>query len=524
MGFSYGTNFDVLHISADPSDRHEFDELMAPDGHWEKPARRLVDLMIPLCQSVVVERNYIDSDYRAGYARFHYLRHQDTSRRCTRLHFFADQLTKGHLIKMPHKIKAGYLGFLVLRPLPAFRLGRSILSDRLAPEVSSQEKTYITCRTKYRANLVGNELQFSGVSWMEQDTLVSACASAALWMACCHMAHKLAPELKEYCTPDITDMATRTITTGRPMPSEGLTTEQMLYALQEMGYEPVSYVPTGADAAHNITYRYVESEIPVLIILQFSRGGHAVTAIGHTHDLTRKAKTETLKIQSAVPLSICRTSDFAPRIVVQDDAGGPFRYLEFIEWAQAVNTGLVSRKQASELKRRYGCVALFDRGAQTQEVGFLQALMVPLPQGITLDGYGAEIRAILLTANWYQVRGITPPKDVAFRTFLQPSNTFKMRWESVTGVPSILRREFRRHLMSKWIWVTEVADLHELCTDNKVLGQIVQDSASHATSPDFFDLLGFHLPGCLATVQTDRTFDIIPIPAQVRYARFTRNS
>jgi len=45
----------------------------------------------PVCKTVVVEDNYIDLDFRAGFSRFHYLRHHDTRRRCARLHFFLGQ-------------------------------------------------------------------------------------------------------------------------------------------------------------------------------------------------------------------------------------------------------------------------------------------------------------------------------------------------------------------------------------------------------------------------------------------------
>ncbi len=524
MGFHYGEHFSVLHVKVEPDDQNELNKLITPDGDEEQPAKRLLDLIRPRCETVIVERGYIDFDYRAGFSRFYYLRHHDTSRRCTRLHFFACQLTKRQLLKMPRRVKEEYLGFVVIRPLPGFRIGRSILSSRLVSILPIPEETYITCQVKYRVNLAGNEIEFGGVPWMEQDTLVSACASAALWVACTHMANKLAPELKGYCTPHITDLATRySVTTGRPMPSEGLTIEQMMYALQEMGYEPVPYVPISASEAHNISYRYVESEIPVVIILAFPQGGHAVTAIGHTQDLSGNPKCNDFNIGGQVRLSICRTSDFSKRFVIQDDAGGPFRYLEFIDWEAAIKNGWLNKKSTLQLKQKYGCAVMLDEGTPAEQIGYLQALIVPLPPGITLDGYGAEIRAIALSALLFEATGTTSPPVVVYRTFLQTSNKAKARLEQATGVSITLIRELRRHPMSKWVWVTEVADLHELQTSHNILGQFFQDSASHATCADFFDLIAFHMPNILVTVPSSGDeSSIFPIPPNTRIQRFTR--
>lgn len=529
MGFGYGRKFEVLHIRTRTNDANKLDSWLAPMGIWEAPAKRLKSLLLPICQSVVVEEDYIDLDYRAGFARFYYLRHHDTEHRCRRLHFFSCQLTKEHMIEMPLEIKKQYLGFTVLRPFLSAHLGRSLLSGRLAPVIQAMGETYITCITGCRANIAGNEIKFYGTPWMEQDTLVSACASAALWMASCYMSQKYHPEFKEYCTPHITDMATRyNVELGRPMPSGGLTVEQMMYALQEMGYEPVPYEPNSASTAHKICYRYVESELPVLIILGFQGGGHVVTAVGHTFKPQIRPKIEKYTVDDKESFSYCHTSDFAKAFIVQDDAGGAFRLLEFVEWNQAIRRGLFrrrgwfSRKQAEELRRSFGCVAVLDRGTATEEVGLLMAAIVPLPPGITLDGYGAEIRALSLVSLILSSSGIRPPNPLVFRTFLQLSNTLKDRFKPRPNISRILSREIRRHAMSKWVWTTEVADINELLTRQQAMGQVIQDCASHATSPDFFDLIAFHMPGILVTVEPDETFKTYVTSGRMRFPRFTR--
>jgi hypothetical protein len=521
MGFEYGSSFNVLHL---PDDLDQFRDLLGVRHNGEPAARRLAHLIESRCISIVEERDYIDSDYRAGFSRFHFLRHQDTDRRCVRLHFFSQRLNKQHLLDTPQNISKGYLGFSVIRPLPGFRLGRSLLSSRLVPQPPDNEQVFITCEASYPANLVGNELNFHGVPWMEQDTLVSACASAALWVASTYMAAKFSPEFKEYCTPHITDMATRyVITTGRAMPSAGLTVEQMMYAIQEMGYEPVPYEPSSALHAVNTAYRYVESGIPVIVAIQFPRGGHALTAVGHTYNPKLKRGYQRFKWTADITLKYMRSSRFVPSFIVQDDAGGPFRGLELVDWKEAVKSRLIRKKEAKRLSSVFSCVAVLDRGTSAQEIGFLNALIGPVPPGVALDGEGAELRALFALASWYESLELEPPNSLLLRTYLQRSNQLKARFGRRAAIASAsFRRELRRHLMSKWVWVTEVADPDEFVSNNRCFGLIVQDSASHANSPDFFDLIALYLPGGLVTLTPKRGINSLDIPGNVTLPAFRR--
>lgn len=531
MAFSYGKDIKVLNIRDNSQDRVRFEALLAPRGQWTDPAMRLKKLLQPACHGVVIEDNYIDEDYRAGFARFHYMRHHDTQRRCQRLHFFSSPIPAQGLINLPTQLIKSYLGFTVIRPLPAFRFGRTILSPKLIETNSSVEEKYVTCVAPYHANLAGNEIDFLGVPWLQQDTLVSACASAALWVGNVHMAHKFPNEYSIYHTCDITDLATRqAMSTGRAMPSMGLTNEQMMLALQDMGYDPLPYQPLDQIEAHNIAYRYVESGLPVITGFFYLTNvggriipnGHAVTIVGHTFDMQRDPIIEKLKIHGmARPLRFCRTANFAAGFLVQDDAGGPFRRLELLDWDFAIANGYIEDAIASQLRNRYACLVLLDGGSPTQEVAALGNYIVPLPQGVTLDGYAAEERAIELTGLWYQMTGHKPPAVIVARTFLKPSNVIKDSLNINFGTPRGLSREVRRHLMSKWVWITEIADLKELRSSHSILGGVIQDSASHPTSTDYFDCIAFYMPGFVLLQRPDGSFIRKTIPEYSSLLRFT---
>lgn len=528
MSFRYGDFIEVLHIADHPGDRTKLQALLGLDTALPSPAAlRLFQLVLGSpCRTVVVEKEYIDLDFRKGFARFHYQRHFDTPRRCIRLHFFASKLRREHLARMPERVKSSYLGFTVLRPLPAYRIGRSILSESLVPTLGTSVP-YITCQTCHEANLAGNTLHVRGVPYMEQDTLVLACATASIWMATWHMARRFAPEFKAFLTPEITDMCTRyAVTTGRAMPSTGLTSEQMLSGMREMGYDPLSFdafQPNGSDAPHNFIYRFIESEIPVILSLIFPKiannprmGGHAATIVGHTLDMG--SAPSILKVPLGTDsraLRYCTSSAFVPAYIAQDDSGGPFRYVEFLTADQLLHDNLVSEDDLRDLSRDW-FFCLIDRGSPAQEIAVLRGIMVPLPSGVMLSGYVAEQRAIKLLAFWMTTSGSPPPQPQAvtvLRTFLRLSNELK---ESFNDLDTQLARLIRGHLLSRWVWVTELSDLESLQAQPSVLGQVVQDSAAHARSM-FNDLISFNLPSHFVRTYPTGRMKVTALPSYATY-------
>ncbi|OFW16910.1 MAG: hypothetical protein A3H27_07935 [Acidobacteria bacterium RIFCSPLOWO2_02_FULL_59_13] len=497
-------------------------------------AEKFLKLLQTCCKTVVCEKNYIDLDYRAGYSRFYYLRHHDTERRCTRLHFFSRNLTESDLHDATDEVAGGYLGYSVLRPLPDYRLGRTIFSEKLLPEGRDKTKSYLTCKANYRVNLAGNDFEVTGAPWMQQDTLVSACASIAIWVASWHMSHKHWPEFRRYDTAEITDLATQdNLSTGRSMPSEGLYPDQMMLGLNLMGYEPLPYDPSTADEARNRCYYYIESGIPVIFGLYFPGiGGHAVTGVGHTLDENystegKKPRAWEDSVDSGTGiLEFWENSQFVPAFVVQDDAGGPFRFLEIFDYNDDWNKCFSEKLQqkVAECARQWRCIAVLDRGTSLEQICFLTYVIVPLPLGVTLDGRAAEMRALSLLQAWYADTDRQPRSPLVVRTFLQLSNAVK-RSCTKRDMPPYIALNIRRHLMSKWVWVTEFADLEELKARKLVFGQVIQDCASHANSPDFFDLLLFNIPDppTLILVHPDGTDNWEDIGAYGSYKMFLRD-
>ena len=350
MAEKFGPFVSVLDLLK-PKDKKSFRDALYPEGRPRaksrrpRAANRIEELVLKVARTAVVEKEYIDLDFRASYARFYIQRHLDLDRRCTRIHFFSCALSAADLGALDLAARRAYLGYVIIRPFTNHALGRSVFSEQvLRASVPRDYETYLTCRANQRANLAGNELRFLGVPWMQQDNLVSACASASLWVVNWHMSHRHVTEFRQFYSPEITDIAVQSVMeTGRAMPSAGLTMGQMMYALREMGYDPLPVQGVNEQRVRTRLYQYVEGGIPVIINLETSDGGHAVTAVGHTFDRSRQFDIAAFEFENQKQPFV-RSSEFVPHFVIQDDAYGPFSLLELVDWESAWADPKISTK------------------------------------------------------------------------------------------------------------------------------------------------------------------------------------
>jgi len=281
------------------------------------------------CRSLVVEGHYIDRDHMEDHSVFYSKSLQPYPNACRRIHFFSCQpaVLRRELERLrssvaPQRFRAesaefskrSYLGFSVIKPLPGCPVGRTIL--RCFP--AQTEKGYrrnFACACDCLAHLLGVPLSVRGLAFQQQDLGVSACATTALWSAL-----QKARELEQgvAATPaQITMLASQfALPFGRPMPSEGLSLDQMCQAVQSLGYAPNLYRADTFDVSRALLYSAVLSGIsPVLIIEQIDRA-HAVSVAG-------MKVTEPRAPRLISPLIDDHAGDLAA-VYVHDDRYGPY--------------------------------------------------------------------------------------------------------------------------------------------------------------------------------------------------------
>ncbi|MDO8457708.1 MAG: hypothetical protein Q7T07_12470 [Burkholderiaceae bacterium] len=249
--------------------------------------------------TIVVERNYTDRDYLEDYAAYYDRCFQDYPRRTQRLHFFKVAFALAQFeatLVDPNAgvgeqaLRAAYLGFVVVKPLPQTVVGRTCLTTYPTDDGRRQ---FPSLRT-YPVNLFGLQLEVHSLAFQEQDTVVAACATSALW-SCFQGTGKLfqhvIPPPVEITNWAGDHMPENLLTaSARAFPNAGLTGTQMAHAVRRVGLEPFVVGANSRYSLNGVMYAYLRGKIPSILACklisglgtpEFSvMGGHAIALTG----------------------------------------------------------------------------------------------------------------------------------------------------------------------------------------------------------------------------------------------------
>lgn len=266
-----------------------------PDIRNKRQTKYLLDYLIRLdARTVVCETEYVDKYYLEDFSRYYVKCFSNYPSRCARLHFFDKKFTHDDfLIELNSnssslKLNEHYLGFIIIKPLPMTFIGRTCLKG-----IDTKHGKSIT--RDYSPNLFGIELKVKSVAFQEQDKVVSACASTALWSlfhAMSYYPREKIPSPSEITLNALSD----TPYNINGFPNKGLTQNELLRSMesQKVKRHELSINTEQNDALalfdKNVTI-YIDSGLPVLMGTEifekckdgsFSlKGEHAVTLLGY---------------------------------------------------------------------------------------------------------------------------------------------------------------------------------------------------------------------------------------------------
>jgi hypothetical protein len=241
---------------------------------------RLRSALSPCAKSVVVERFYIDKDYRNTFSDFHSKRFATPDSRCIRLHFFSAPVRED---KDVGQNASAYLGYSVIRPTKPNCIGRTMLTHKIR---ARQNAHLSICRE--RVNLLGNPLEVEGFPFISQDGDATVCAESALWMLLRYHSNRYS-SYSEIHPSQITNLAAQYAHGSRVYPSGGLAGWQFAEMLRLSGFSPLHYSREQCpDKFEHLLYTYVESGLPLLAIVErqakAQAGRHVVVVFGHVSD------------------------------------------------------------------------------------------------------------------------------------------------------------------------------------------------------------------------------------------------
>ena len=288
------------------------------------------------CQTLVIESHYIDRDYMADVALLYTRNLRSYPNYCYRVHFFSEKFdqvgwasfiadaNKGRLEKVEQRLNAAYLGFSVIRPLPGYPVGRTVLTTYKTKPLNGQTRQFDATRD-YDLQLAGFKLRVHGLAFQQQDQGVSACATTAVWSAMHAVAHR---ERLALPTPaDITQAASRFLAGGRSLPSEGLSVFQICEAIRAHGLAPVMVGESQLETHRAHVHAYLRSGFAPVLAIRMLNGnvGHAICAVG--------MKLDAPDIQTDPNLKFKDKSTELKALYVHDDRLGPYAVAELYPYS-----------------------------------------------------------------------------------------------------------------------------------------------------------------------------------------------
>ncbi len=336
------------------------------------------------CSNYVCETHYIDKDYMDDFAGFYARSVRQYPNYCWRVHFFASKVDETTLMDalrevknqpqktdtpLPKSLVDNYRGYVVLRPHPKAFIAKSVLCPP-----SDDSRGQFKCCRRYETHLAGIPLALEGIAFQQQDRTHSACATAAAWAVLQKSAYD--DDLKTPSPREITEAATRYFISGRPVPNQGLTTQQLCEAIRSFGLAPELYkVEETPDICKEILQTYLHSGVPVIAALTSEpKGhgkGHAVAVVGYK-DVEPTAPTADSG-NPARGTGLVRRGSRVTGFYVHDDRIGPYVPVEFVK-DSAGRSKLKIKQNWSSTARR-----------SSPEEWFLLHLIVPVYPKIRLD-------------------------------------------------------------------------------------------------------------------------------------------
>ena len=458
-------------------------------------------------KSYVLEDPYVDRDYSSDYQHFYAGTFRTYARHCKRVHFFSDDISSllaqsrstKQLIRLREVARTNYRGFCVIRPLPKAPIGRSVLLAKIRdyPDMESA----VTCRAEFAANLLGVDLKVIGSAYLQQDTRVGACAQVSIWAGMRHLHARYGynwvsvADITRLATPITPDEAT-----SLPPGSDFLTSERMLRAISEAGYQPLCF---GAPNIACAILPYVESGIPVILGLNIGDEiGHAVTVVGRVFAKQDQPTSNAI--------------DYVPAYIVHDDQGGPYMLLPVKDPASTPHPFLgdtIMRTQLSgtvELSANHAtfAVALMSpRVFSTAAVAEVSArdrinsILTILPYiQQKLAELELPVNGQLLT----ELQDAFADGNIVLRTYLTSAAGYRRHIADGTACDDLKDALLTLHL-PHFTWITEIATVdshnHSSVGMRRIYGHTIIDATSTGKNGD--GLLALHLPGLLFTKQID---------------------
>lgn len=400
---------------------------------------------------VVVEFPYVDKMYRDAYYHYYSSKLGDYHRESIRLSFFNveifDEDFRNAEIK-DQKLSPNYLGFIVLRPTFPKIIGRTALS----PKAKKNDKI-LCCLAKINVTANGVKFKVEAYPASSQDNQTITCAETTIWAMLEYFGNKF-PDYKPILPSAINKILYK-FSFKRQVPSDGLTAEQVTYAIRELGFGAMIYSKVKhEDEFNSIISMYIESGIPVVGVLTngLKKGyiGHAVNIVGKQLDNPIEVAKQNITTVLKNGVSIIDYNRLERNYVFVDDNHPPY---------QVANLNHPCKEYYKDPK---------------WHICEIRNIIVPLHPRIYLDATRARKNFYKILES-QELNIIKDTKARIVRFYICASRSYK-EYVALNPDLGISAKEIILSVpMPKFIWVAEISEPNSFKI-NRCNGFLVQDA------------------------------------------------
>jgi hypothetical protein len=302
-------------------------------------------------ETIVSERFYVDKDYSDDFSNYYVKGFKDLSKHCIRLHFFSrkfghvnfeEALLKGsskiykwneevgqeeHVADLySNEFNNAYLGFVVIKPLPFTFIGKTCLKPKpVYKNVLERE---------YKVNLFGVPLTINSVAFQEQDRVISACATTAVWS----LLHALNGKHKiNVPSPSSITLAAIGAETSQinGFPNKGLNTKQIIAALEKYRLKHHEWNFSNCDVRLDDKFSYIcsylDSDIPILAGLSLYVEDNETDCDNSKQKYSLNDITYNHEGEHAICIVGAEKRNEDYFLLIHDDRVGPFHEYKLVE-------------------------------------------------------------------------------------------------------------------------------------------------------------------------------------------------
>lgn len=372
----------------------------------------------------LIEYPYVDKLYRDSYYNYFSSKHNNYNRDVVRVCVFSEQISYEDF-RNPEsfeRLETLLIGYFIIRPTMPRIFGRSVFSKEI-------QQNALACSYTDSISVNGVKMRFNGFAHSSQDAENISCAETSLWVIMEYFSSKYS-YFKSVLPSEIFKVL-NVKSDERLRPTDGLTVQQISYALKEFGFGTKIYSHENFNIKE-IMMTYLDSGIPFIANLTDLNAydiTHAVVVFG------KEAVTDEIldKWRGGIDEKGSQyfdCSDLDRKFLIMDDNQFPYTLVQFE-------------------------APFSDSPDDHFNIMEFHSIVVPLYPKIYLEA--SQAKSLIINILMDDFFGYHYPAGYVTSFFLASSRSFKMHITSQQDLDGDIKDDLISIPMPKFIWCLEIS-------------------------------------------------------------------